>query len=202
LATDYLLLVTKKGIIKKTSLEAYSRPRQTGIIGITLDEGDSVVNVLKTNGSQNILLASKWGQAIRFNEQDARPIGRTSRGVRGMLLDPKDNIIGAVHARDENAIMTVTENGYGKRTPVTDYRLINRGGKGVRNIICSERNGPVASVRAVTGDEEMLLISMKGIIIRTAINQISIIGRNTQGLRVMRLVDGDQVKATAIVHIE
>ncbi len=202
LATDYLLLVTKKGIIKKTSLEAYSRPRQTGIIGITLDEGDSVVNVLKTNGSQNILLASKWGQAIRFNEQDARPIGRTSRGVRGMLLDPKDNIIGAVHARDENAIMTVTENGYGKRTPVTDYRLINRGGKGVRNIICSKRNGPVASVRAVTGDEEMLLISMKGIIIRTAINQISIIGRNTQGLRVMRLVDGDQVKATAIVHIE
>ncbi len=202
LATNYLLLVTKKGVIKKTSLEAYSHPRQTGIIGITLDEGDRVIRVLKTNGSQNILLASRQGQAIRFNEQDARPIGRTSRGVRGMLLKKDDSIIGAVIAKDENTLLTVTENGYGKRTPVTDYRLINRGGKGVRNIICNARNGNVASIRTVAGDEEMLLISRKGIIIRTSVNQISIIGRNTQGLRVMRLTEGDQVKATALVQLE
>ncbi|MCF7798691.1 DNA gyrase subunit A [Candidatus Woesearchaeota archaeon] len=201
-ATDYLLLVTKKGIIKKTSLEAYSRPRQTGIIGITLDEGDSVVNVLKTNGSQNILLASKHGQAIRFNEQDARPIGRTSRGVRGMMLEQDDTIIGAVIAHDEDTILTITQNGYGKRTPITDYRLINRGGKGVRNIICSERNGHVASIRAVNGAEEALLISQKGIIIRTGVTQISVIGRNTQGLRIMRLTAGDYVKAIALVQLE
>jgi len=201
-STDYLLLITQKGIIKKTSLEAYSRPRQTGIIGITLDDNDSVITVLKTNGTQNILIASKQGQAIRFNEQDARPIGRTSRGVRGILLNKTDSVIDAVIARDEDSIMTITENGYGKRTPVTDYRLINRGGKGVRNIICNERNGQVASVRPVSGNEEILLISRKGIIIRTAVNQISIIGRNTQGLRIMRLEQGDEVKTTALLQLE
>jgi len=197
-----LLLATKKGVVKKTSLDAYSRPRQGGIIGITLDEGDDVVAVRMTKGNENVLIATKKGQAIRFSEKDARPIGRTSRGVRGISLSKDDEVISMNIVSDEQTILTITENGYGKRTPVTDYRLINRGGKGVRNIVCSERNGQVAAVRAVEGDEEVLLISKQGIIIRTNIQQISVIGRNTQGLRVMRLGSGDAVKNIALVNKE
>ncbi|MCA9477556.1 MAG: DNA gyrase subunit A [Nanoarchaeota archaeon] len=197
---QYLLMATKKGIIKKTGLDAYSRPRQTGIIGITLDEGDQVMSVVRTDGKQNILLATKQGQAIRFKEQDARPIGRTSRGVRGITLSKNDEVIGMAIVKDEQTVFTVTENGYGKRSPVIDYRLINRGGKGVRNIICSERNGSVVSMKAVNGDEEILLISKQGIVIRTGISQISSIGRNTQGLRIMRLTTEDAVKTAALIH--
>lgn len=196
---EYLMMVTKKGIVKKTSLEAYSRPRTNGIIGITLDEGDRVVKVLKTTGNDQILIASEKGQAVKFNEKDARPIGRTSRGVRGISLSKDDKVIGMILAKEEETILTITENGYGKRTPISEYRLINRGGKGVRNIICSERNGNVASVRRIKGDEEILLITEKGIIVRIASSQISTIGRNTQGLRVMRLKEGDKVKGCAIV---
>jgi len=194
---ENLLMATKKGVVKKTSLEAYSRPRQNGIIGITLDEGDSVMTVIKTNGTENILLASKHGQAVRFNERDARPIGRTSRGVRGISLSSKDELIGMIKVQDDQTVLTVTENGYGKRTPVTDYRLINRGGKGVRNIICSERNGFVAGVRAIFGTEDLLLISKQGIIIRTTSEQISVIGRNTQGVRIMKLTEDDKVRSLA-----
>lgn len=194
---ENLLMATRNGIIKKTSLDAYSRPRQTGIIGITLDEGDSVMAVVKTDGTENILLASKYGQAVRFNERDARPIGRTSRGVRGVTLASGDELIGMIKVKDEQTVLTVTENGYGKRTPVTDYRLINRGGKGVRNIICSERNGYVAGVRAIYGTEDILLISQQGIVIRTTSEQISVIGRNTQGVRIMKLSEEDKVRSLA-----
>ncbi|MBN1175930.1 DNA gyrase subunit A [Candidatus Woesearchaeota archaeon] len=199
---EYLMMVTKKGIVKKTSLEAYSRPRTNGIIGITLDDGDKVIKVLKTSGKDQILIASENGQAVKFNEQDARPIGRTSRGVRGITLAKNDNVVGMILAKEEETILTVTENGYGKRTPISEYRLINRGGKGVRNIICSERNGKVASVRRIQGNEDILMISEKGIIVRIPSSQISTIGRNTQGLRVMRLVEGDKVKSCAVVISE
>ncbi len=198
----YLLMATKNGVVKKTRLNAYSRPRQNGIIGITLDEGDDVISVVKTNGEQNILLASKFGQAIRFRESDARPIGRTSRGVRGISLKTGDEVVGMAIVKDTQTVFTVTENGYGKRSPVIDYRLINRGGKGVRNIVCSDRNGSVASMKAVNGDEEILLISASGIMIRTGIAQISSIGRNTQGLRIMRLSPEDSVKTTALIQPE
>jgi DNA gyrase subunit A len=194
---ENLLMATRKGIIKKTSLEAYSRPRQTGIIGITLDEGDSVISVIKTDGTENILLASKFGQAVRFNERDARPIGRTSRGVRGITLAPGDEVNDMIKVHNDQTVLTVTENGYGKRTPVTDYRLINRGGKGVRNIICSGRNGLVAGVKAIYGTEDILLISEQGIIIRTTSAQIGVIGRNTQGVRIMKLSAEDKVRSLA-----
>ena len=194
---ENLLIATKKGIVKKTSLEAYSRPRQGGIIGITLDDGDRVIAVIKTSGHDQILLATKKGQAIKFNETDARPIGRTSRGVRGISLRTDDEVIGMVKPDGDNTILTITENGFGKRTPSGDYRLINRGGKGVRNIICDERNGFVAGVRAILGTEDLLLISKQGIIIRINSEQINVIGRNTKGVRVMRLKDDDKVTSIA-----
>ncbi len=199
-AQHYLFMATKNGVVKKTNLEAYSRPRSNGIIGINLDEDDRVIAVVKTDGKQNILLATKLGQAVRFNEQDARPIGRTSRGVKGITLAKNDEVIGMILVEDEQTILTVTENGYGKRTPVTEYRLINRGGKGVRNIVCSERNGSVARVRALHGNEDLLLISRQGIIMRTNSEQISVIGRNTQGVRIMKLREDDCV--TSIAKIE
>ncbi len=198
---ENLLMATKNGIIKKTSLEAYSRPRQGGIIGITLDDGDKVISVVKTNGQENILLASKLGQAVRFNEKDARPIGRTSRGVRGISLKTNDEVIGMIKVDDEQTVLTVTENGYGKRTPVTDYRLINRGGKGVRNIICSERNGFVSGIRAIYGTEDLLLVSKQGIIIRINSEQINVIGRNTQGVRIMKLSPEDKVVSIAKLDV-
>lgn len=192
-----LMMCTKQGIVKKTNMMAYSRPRQNGIRGITLDEGDSVVSVRKTNGEQDILIATRQGQAIKFNERDARTIGRTSRGVRGISLGPKDYVVDMIIADPNQTVLTVTQNGYGKRTPMNEYRRINRGGKGVRNIICSQRNGPVAAVRSAIGHEQLILISQKGIVIRTPVEQINCIGRNTQGVRLMNLSEGDHVQSVA-----
>jgi DNA gyrase subunit A len=199
---EYLFMATKKGVVKKTNMMAYSRPRQTGIIGITLDEGDRVVSVKKTTGDNEILLATKQGQAIKFDESDARPIGRTSRGVRGISLNKEDEVIGMIIASPEETVLTVTENGYGKRTKLEEYRKINRGGKGVRNIICSERNGKVCTIRAISGSENIILISKKGIVIRTQAEQINIIGRNTQGVRLMNLSNGDYVQDIALIKEE
>ncbi|MBW3000118.1 hypothetical protein KY339_05590 [Candidatus Woesearchaeota archaeon] len=190
-------MATKKGIIKKTSLDAYSRPRRGGIRAINLDEGDNLINAVLTDGSKQIILATKKGMAVKFHEKDARPIGRASRGVRGITLRPDDELIDMVIANDEKTLLTITENGYGKRTKISEYRLINRGGIGVKNIICSLRNGNVITVKSVSDDDEIIMISKSGIIIRTAAKGISTIGRNTQGLRLMRLGEGDKVVAAA-----
>ncbi|MFP4119261.1 MAG: DNA gyrase subunit A [Candidatus Woesearchaeota archaeon] len=198
----YLTTITKQGTIKKTSLEAYSRPRQTGIIGISLDKGDRVVQALKTSGDEDLLIATRQGQAVRFSELDVRAMGRTSRGVRAIRLAQGDQVIGAIKARPEASVLTVTDNGYGKQTPVSEYRKTARGGKGVKNIICDERNGLVANIKEVTGDEEALLISHRGIIIRMAVKHVSKIGRSTKGVRLMRLTEGDQVKTIALITPE
>lgn len=192
-----LMICTKQGIVKKTNMMAYSRPRQNGIRGITLDENDRVVSVRKTNGKQDVLIATRQGQAIKFNEQDARTIGRTSRGVRGIRLGAQDYVVDMIIADPSQSVLTVTQNGYGKRTKMEEYRRIGRGGKGVRNIICSQRNGPVAAVRSVQGHEQLILISQKGIVIRTPVEQINCIGRNTQGVRLMNLADSDFVQSVA-----
>ena len=195
---EYLLMATKNGIIKKTSSSAYSKPRQGGIKAINLDQDDKLVNVILTNGKKQIILASKNGMAVKFKEKDARPIGRTSRGVRGITLKGKDELIGMVEADETRTLLTITKNGYGKRTRINDYRLINRGGKGVINIQCSERNGGVVAVKSVGDFDEIMFISMNGIIIRTPCKGISIIGRNTQGMRLMRLKSSsDRVVAAA-----
>lgn len=195
----YLLFATKNGVVKKTSLEDYSRPRQGGIIAVTLDEGDELVNVLVTDGKQQVILASRNGMAVRFDESDVRPVGRASRGVRGITLKEDDIVIAMVLGDDTKTLLTMTENGFGKRSPVSDYRLISRGGSGVINIQCSDRNGKVVSVCSVTDDDEAMLVSQNGIIIRTSCAGISCIGRNTQGVRVMKLHDGDKVVAATRV---
>jgi DNA gyrase subunit A len=199
---DFLIMSTKKGIIKKTRLEAYSNPRKGGIIAVNLQKDDKLVEVKLTDGNQKILLATKKGLAVKFDEKDVRAVGRNSMGVRGARLRENDEIIGMVLAEDSKTLLTVTENGYGKRTKISDYRLINRGGKGVINIITSERNGNVVSVLSIEGKEEIMTITRRGIAIRTNSSGISIIGRNTQGVRVMKLREGDKVVAATKIKTE
>ncbi len=191
----FLLMSTKKGIVKKTKLAAYSNPRKGGIIAISLTENDGLINVKPTNGNDEIMLATKKGAAIRFREKDVRETGRSAQGVRGIKLRDNDEVVDMIIAEDNRNILTITENGYGKRTRVKDYRLINRGGYGVRNIICSERNGDVVAVNSVQDNEDVMFISKKGIVIRVPVTDISIIGRNTQGVRIMRLSPDDKVVA-------
>jgi len=193
----YLLTATRNGIVKKTSLEAYSRPRRGGIIGLNLDEGDEVVDVVLTDGKKKILLATKKGYAVKFDEKDVRPIGRVSRGVKGVSLRSEDELIGMIIARDDKKVLTVTENGYGKKSLISDYRFIRRGGKGVINIKTSDRNGDVVAIKSVTDDDELMFISRNGIVIRTFSSDISTISRNTQGVRLMRLNEKDVVVSAA-----
>ncbi len=191
-----IFMATEKGIVKKTNLMEFSRPRKGGIRALNLDDDDRLVDVKLTNGNKQIILASKKGMAIRFNEDDVRCVGRTARGVRGIRL-VNDRVIGMIVAEEGKNILTITKNGYGKRTPIDQYRLINRGGKGVTNIKITEKNGRVVSVKLVDGNEELMLISKSGIAIRMESNSISKIGRATQGVRVMRLKEGDEVVAAA-----
>lgn len=193
----FLFMATKQGVVKKTNLSAFSRPRQGGIIALSLDENDSVIGVRKTDGTRHILLATAKGMAVRFDENNVRPMGRTARGVRGIKLAPNDHVVAKVVTQEDGILLTITENGYGKRTRISDYRLIGRGGKGVRNIICSSRNGDVVAVRTVNENDDVLFITEHGVVIRTPVKDISVIGRNTQGLRLMRLSSEDKVASAA-----
>lgn len=193
----YLFMVTKNGIVKKTEVIDFSRPRKGGIRAISLDREDNLIGVKYTSGDKEIILATKNGQANRFDEKDVRVMGRMARGVRGIRLNSGDEVIGMVTAEEGKQILTLTEKGYGKRTPIADYRLCNRGGKGVTNIRITEKNGPVKSVKIVDGSEGLMLASRQGIAIRIKSAGISIIGRSTQGVRVMRLGEGDTLAAAA-----
>ncbi|MCD4759526.1 DNA gyrase subunit A [archaeon] len=194
--TWYLNMVTKKGLIKKTSLKEYSRPRKGGIISINLKEKDSLIDVILTKDGEELVIASKNGLAVRFSEKQIRPVGRNSMGVRAIRL-VKDEVIGVDIAKD--SLLTITENGYGKRTDINDYRLINRGGKGVINIKTSSRNGKVVGICSVNKGDDLIFVTKKGILIRTQAKNISKIGRNTQGVRIMKLSEGDKVISIAKV---
>ncbi len=198
----YLLFATKKGILKKTSLIEYSRPRQGGIAAINLKEGDDLVQVRLTPGNLDMILATKKGLAMRFNEADVSPVGRNAAGVIGIRLDKDDEVIGLEVALKSGKLLTVTENGYGKRTEIEEYRHIRRGGKGVINIQTSERNGDVIGIKTVKDNDEIMLISKNGVIIRVPVSDMSIIGRNTQGVRIMKLDETDKVKTIARVISE
>ena len=198
--THYLVFATKKGLIKKTNLAEYGNPRQGGIIAINLNTGDEVIEVLMTDGKQQMLMASAFGQAVKFSEKDVRCVGRNSCGVRGIRLAKDDEVIGMIIAKDNESILTITENGYGKRSSLDEYRFISRGGKGVRNIICNERNGKVVDVKAVIDTDELMVVSQKGIIIRMPVKNINVIGRNTQGVRIMKLETGDKVVSIAKIE--
>jgi DNA gyrase subunit A len=196
----FLIIATKKGTVKKTDLMAYSKPRKGGIIAITLEEKDDLVAVAKTDGSKQILLATKNGLACRFEEEDARSIGRTGKGVRGIRLNEKDEVIGMILVDDNTRVLTLTAKGYGKQTEASEYRLISRGGKGVRNINMTDKTGHVVAIKNVAGNEDLMLISKQGMIIRISLNDLSVIGRNTQGVRIIKLKDGDSlISATTIL---
>jgi DNA gyrase subunit A len=198
----YLLMVTKKGLVKKTNLSEFSRPRNSGIRALELEPNDKLMGVKLTDGSRQVIIATKDGMAVKFGENDVRSMGRTAKGVRGIKLKGDDEVIGTVIGADEKTLLTITENGYGKRTKISEYRLISRGGSGVRNIICSERNGKVASIKSVNGGDDIMLISKQGIAIRTNASGISVIGRNTQGVRLMKISPEDIVVAAAKIAKE
>ena len=153
-----------------------------------------------TDSSQKMLVASRNGQAVKFHEKDVRPVGRNSYGVRGIRLGKDDTVVALIIAEDNKTVLTITENGYGKRTSIEEYRFTNRGGKGVRNIICSPRNGKVADVKTVTDEDEIMIVSKNGILIRIPVKNINVIGRNTQGVRIMKLEQGDKVVGFAKVE--
>ncbi|MEM3127268.1 MAG: DNA gyrase C-terminal beta-propeller domain-containing protein, partial [Candidatus Woesearchaeota archaeon] len=197
---NYLLFCTKKGIVKKTALEEYSNPRKGGIIAVLLDEGDDLIDVKLASGADEIIIATKNGNAVRFSEQDVRPTGRATHGVIGITLK-EDQVIGMVNTNEGKSLLTVTELGYGKRTPVDDYRLISRGGVGVINIKITDKNGKVAAIKAVNENDQIMLVTKQGIAIRVPVNQISEIGRNTQGVRIIKLEQGDNVTACAKIVV-
>ena len=186
----YVFMATRGGIVKKTDLAAFSRPRSAGIIAVHLDAGDALAGVVLTGGERDLMLFSSGGKAIRFREQDVRAMGRTSRGVRGMQLEPTERVISLIVA-GAGQVLSVTENGFGKRTPVDEFRLQQRGGKGLIAIKTSTRNGDVVGALLVEEGDEVVLISDSGTLVRTGVEEISVLGRNTQGVRVIRL-DSDR----------
>ncbi|MCD6468108.1 MAG: DNA gyrase subunit A [Thermoplasmata archaeon] len=195
----YLVFVTKKGLIKKTMLSAYKNVRVNGIRAIKLDEDDELIGTKLSDGKQNIIIASANGQACRFSEKEVRPMGRITRGVIGMRLDPDDKVVSLAVVGEEGDLLTITENGYGKRTSVSEYRKTHRGSKGVRTIITNERNGKVIFVKEVKDDDEIMLTSKDGMMIRVPVGDIRRQGRNTMGVRIMRLNEGDKIVSAAKV---
>ena len=196
--SSYLLMATKNGTIKKTGLSAYDNPRKGGIIAITLEEGDELISVKLTDGTRQVILATRNGYAVHFRESDIRTTGRSAKGVRGIKLR-EDAVVGMVVSDASESLLTFCEKGYGKRTPLSEYRLINRGGYGVISIQTTERNGKVVGISSVSDNDGIMLISRHGIMIRIPARDISLIGRNTQGARIMRLAPNDAVVAVAKV---
>ena len=204
--SNFIVLATKGGVIKKTSLAAYSRPRINGINAITIREGDTLLEAKLTNGENEILIAVKSGRAIRFNERHVRPMGRNAAGVRGIRLDDKykkDEVVGMVclENKDYN-IFVVSEKGYGKRSLLDDYRETNRGGKGVRTLNVTEKTGHLIAIKNVVDENDLMIINKSGILIRIPVEPIRVMGRNTQGVRLIKIKEGDSIASVAKVDVE
>ncbi len=200
--SGYLIMATKKGIVKKTSLEEFSKPRKGGILAMNLEDGDELINVKLTTGNQQIIIATQNGLAVKIDETDVRPTGRASHGVIGIRIKNDDKVIGMEIAEEDKHLFTITTKGYGKKTPVPEYRLINRGGSGVINLKITDKNGKAIAVKTVKDIDELMLISKKGIAIRISARDISSIGRNTQGVKVMKLSEDDEVISAAKLAVE
>ena len=198
----YLIMVTKKGTTKKVVLSEFSNPRKTGIIAISLDDGDKLVSVKLTDGTKDIVIGTKYGKAIRFNENDVRDMGRNAHGVRGVKLIGDDEVVSTAVVETGYTLLTITENGYGKRTGFEEYRVMNRGGQGVITIDVSFRNGNVVNIRAVHENDDIMVTTSKGIIIRVPVNGIRVQGRNTQGVKIMNVEKGDRVVGVATMAKE
>ncbi|MBT1700084.1 DNA gyrase subunit A [Fulvivirgaceae bacterium PWU4] len=197
ITNNFVILCTEGGIIKKTSLEAYSRPRQGGINAITIHEGDRLLNASLTNGNNHIVIAKSEGKAVHFNESQVRPMGRTAAGVRGVTLDSEaDKVIGMVCITREDAnLLVVSENGYGKRSSMDDYRITNRGGKGVKTINITDKTGKLVAIKEVGDDDELMIINRSGITIRIEVKELRVMGRATQGVRLIKLNDDDRISS-------
>ena len=201
--SNYIIMCTKNGTVKKTKLEAYSRPRTNGINAIEIREGDRLIEAKLTSGAAEIMIATREGKAIRFNESTVREVGRTSIGVRGVSLEGDNEAIGMICIEpDSNEdVLVLSANGYGKRTNVEEYRVTNRGGKGVKTINITERTGELVAIKAVTDDNDLMIINRSGITIRTSIEQIRVAGRATQGVRIINLREGDEIASVAVVPV-
>jgi DNA gyrase subunit A len=197
-----LVMATKNGIIKKTKLSAYGNPRTTGVIAVNLDPNDALIGVSMTTGKNHIILGTRDGMTICFDERDARAMGRASRGVKGIKLRTGDTVVGMVIVEEKAALFTVCENGYGKRTGMENYRPQSRGGVGLKNIKTSDRNGKVVSLKAVQNKDDLMMITAHGMIIRTGLDEIRSIGRNTQGVRLIKLKPGDKLVAAEKIAAE
>ena len=197
----YIVMCTKNGTIKKTKLEAYSRPRLNGVNAIVIREGDELIEAKLTSGKADILIAARNGKAIRFNEDTVRPIGRVGAGVRGITIDDDDEVIGMICIEPDckQDVLVLSENGYGKRTDLEEYRTTNRGGKGVKTINITEKTGKLISIQAVTDDNDIMIINRSGITIRTEVSQIRVAGRATQGVRIINLREGDAIASVTAV---
>ncbi len=198
---NYIIMCTKDGTIKKTRLEAYSRPRLNGVNAIVIREGDQLIEAKLTSGDAEVMIAAREGKAIRFNENTVRPIGRVGAGVRGISLDEGDEVIGMICVEPDSGqdVLVLSENGYGKRTDLDEYRITNRGGKGVKTINITEKTGKLISIQAVTDDNDLMIINRSGLTIRTAVGQIRLAGRATQGVRIINLREGDAIASVMAV---
>ena len=198
---NYIIMCTKDGTIKKTKLEAYSRPRQNGVNAIVIREGDQLIEAKLTSGSAEVMIAAREGKAIRFNENTVRPIGRVGAGVRGISLDEGDEVVGmiCIEPNSSQDVLVLSENGYGKRTDLDEYRITNRGGKGVKTINITEKTGKLISIQAVTDENDLMIINRSGLTIRTAVDQIRVAGRATQGVRIINLREGDAIASVMAV---
>ncbi len=192
---NYIIMCTKEGVVKKTRLEAYSRPRQNGVNAITIRGGDQLIEAKLTTGNSEVLIAAKEGKAIRFNEEAVRPIGRTGAGVKGITIEENDEVIGMVCVEPDSKedILVVSENGYGKRTDLDDYRITNRGGKGVKTLQITEKTGKLIAIKSVTDDNDLMIINRSGLTIRIPVSDIRVSGRATQGVKVINLREGDSI---------
>ena len=198
---NYIIMCTKDGTIKKTKLEAYSRPRQNGVNAIVIREGDQLIEAKLTSGNAEVMIAARDGKAIRFNESTVRPIGRVGAGVRGISIEDGDEVVGMICVEPDSKqdVLVLSENGYGKRTDLDEYRITNRGGKGVKTINITEKTGKLISIQAVTDDNDLMIINRSGLTIRTAVCQIRLAGRATQGVRIINLREGDAIASVMAV---
>ncbi|WP_308502924.1 DNA gyrase subunit A [uncultured Alistipes sp.] len=199
--SNYIIMCTKDGTIKKTKLEAYSRPRQNGVNAIVIREGDQLIEAKLTSGKAEVMIAARDGKAIRFNENTVRPIGRVGAGVRGISIEEGDEVVGMICIEPDSKqdVLVLSENGYGKRTDLDEYRITNRGGKGVKTINITEKTGKLISIQAVTDENDLMIINRSGLTIRTAVSQIRLAGRATQGVRIINLREGDAIASVMAV---
>ena len=204
---NYIVLGTKCGVVKKTTLEAYSRPRANGVNAITIKEGDELLEAILTDGNSQILIAGRNGKCVRFNEADCRPIGRTAAGVRGITLEGDDEVIGMIsvganenNEAGEHTVLVVSENGYGKKSPLEDYRLTSRGGKGVKTINITEKTGKLVALKYIGDENDLMIINKSGITIRVAASDIRVAGRATQGVKLINIREGDGIAAVCVVN--